>query len=360
MHEGKRLTRSLGTRDEKEARKEYLKVRNEFGGRIQSGDLEPTSVKNFTVGELLSRYVTYMVDNGRKSADCAKLIIGLIQRDATFAPGRKVALLTTNDFEEYRKRHVGKGTAQRTINYRFALIRAAFKVELKRTPSCVAKVPYIPFVTENNARDGFLEYDDYPSLLAELPKSLKALFVVAFHSGCRVGELLGMKWSDVDWKNRIIRLPKTKNGKKRNLPFWGDIEEHLKSQKEFRDAHHPNCEHLFFWMAEDCGLSHGGVRLAPGAPVHDFRASWTSAVERAHTANKNVIAGLLFHDLRRSGIRVMIQDAGIPEAQAMLISGHETRSMLERYNIVSLKNVQDAGAKLDAWSKAKQITKQTA
>lgn len=44
----------------------------------------------------------------------------------------------------------------------------------------------------------------------------------------------------------------------------------------------------------------------------------------------------------------------------MLISGHETRSMLERYNIVSLKNVQDAGAKLDAWSKAKQITKQTA
>jgi len=39
----------------------------------------------------------------------------------------------------------------------------------------------------------------------------------------------------------------------------------------------------------------------------------------------------------------------------MLISGHETRSMLERYNIVSLKNVQDAGAKLDAWSKDRQI-----
>ena len=44
----------------------------------------------------------------------------------------------------------------------------------------------------------------------------------------------------------------------------------------------------------------------------------------------------------------MIQEAGLPESQAMLISGHETRSMLERYNIVSLKNVQDAGSKLDA------------
>jgi hypothetical protein len=52
----------------------------------------------------------------------------------------------------------------------------------------------------------------------------------------------------------------------------------------------------------------------------------------------------------------MVQDAGIPESQAMLISGHETRSMLERYNIVSLKNLQDAGAKLDAWSRQQQNT----
>ena len=38
----------------------------------------------------------------------------------------------------------------------------------------------------------------------------------------------------------------------------------------------------------------------------------------------------------------------------MLSSGHETRSMLERYNIVSLKNIQDAGAKLDAWQKKRK------
>ena len=38
----------------------------------------------------------------------------------------------------------------------------------------------------------------------------------------------------------------------------------------------------------------------------------------------------------------------------MLISGHKTRAMLERYNIVSLKNIQDAGAKLDAWSRTRK------
>jgi integrase len=56
--------------------------------------------------------------------------------------------------------------------------------------------------------------------------------VVAFQSGCRKGEILNMKWSDVDWKQRFIRLPKTKNGQKRNLPFWGSIEATLKAQMQ--------------------------------------------------------------------------------------------------------------------------------
>lgn len=43
-----------------------------------------------------------------------------------------------------------------------------------------------------------------------------------------------------------------------------------------------------------------------------------------------------------------------PGSAVMLISGHETRSMLERYNIVSLKNIHDAGAKLDAWQKKRK------
>ncbi len=286
-----------------------------------------------------------------------RVTIGVIERDRAFLPGRKVVNLQTADFEDHRKREVARGVAQRTVNYRFALIRAALNLEAKRTPSCVGKVPYIPFVAERNARDGFLEYEDHETLLAELPRSLKALFIVAFHSGCRLGELLNMKWSDVDWKNRVIRLPVTKNGRKRNLPFWGSIEEHLKVQKAFRDAHHAQCEHLFFWYAEDCELSHGGVRVAPGSPIQDFRGSWASAIKRAHTANKNVKADLLFHDLRRSAVRVMVQEAGIPESQAMLISGHETQLMLSRYNIVSLKNVQDAGAKLDAWSKGAVTSK---
>jgi integrase len=351
-HEGKRLTASLG-KDEAAVHKKLLEVKRRFAGKIERGEVEPVTVRSFTVAELFSDYVKHLRQNGRKSADIVECVLNKVHRAREFSPRRRVATLTTLDFRAYRDREVSAGASHSTVNSHFASIRAALRLESIQTPSRVGKIPHIPTVRVENTRQGFLEYDDHVSILEALPASLKALFVIAFHSGCRLGEVLNMKWSDVDWKNEVIRLPKTKNGTQRNLPFWGSIEKHLKTQKAYRDEHHPECGSLFFWMAEDTQLAHGGVRIAPGSPIQDFRASWSNAVEQANRLNPNVPADLLFHDLRRSAVRVMIQEAGIPEAQAMLISGHKTRSMLERYNIVSLKNIQDAGAKLKTWQRAK-------
>lgn len=57
--------------------------------------------------------------------------------------------------------------------------------------------------------------------------------------------------------------------------------------------------------------------------------------------------GLLFHDLRRSGVRQLIR-SGVDEHTAMAISGHKTRSIFARYNIVSLDDLRAATRKLDA------------
>jgi hypothetical protein len=75
-----------------------------------------------------------------------------------------------------------------------------------------------------------------------------------------------------------------------------------------------------------------------GAPISDFRKAWVSACTRAGCP------GRIPHDFRRTAVR------NLPERVAMMLTGHKTRSVFERYNIVSDGDLRDAVTKLAAQS----------
>ena len=151
--------------------------------------------------------------------------------------------------------------------------------------------------------------------------------MVGYHVGSRLGELLKLRWSQVDFVQSQIRLNPgtTKNKKGRTLPIYGGMRECLLAQKSISETKQAKCELVFHH---------------DGQPIREIPKAWASARKRAGCE------GLLFHDLRRSAVRNM-RLAGLCEIVAMQISGHRTRAIFDRYDIVGARELQDAAVKLE-------------
>lgn len=335
---------------------EARRVRDEFIADIKGGKVATASIDGVTCGELLTQYIEHLKAHKQPSAYIIERCIEANIRP--FFGARKVAKLQTSDFDRYRQMRT-QVVSNATVDHDFTYLKSALLLEYKKTPSRVLRVPYIPKSGEDNVRHGFLEFEGYEAVLAELPMSLKSAFVVGYHIGNRKSAVFGLKWPQIDFENRVIRFIRMQNRKPVPIaaPIYGDMEYWLCRQKEYRDEHFPECEFVFFWYPQDCEIApvskkgHGGRRGTPGSPIRSFYDSWRSAVKRAGFPT------LLFHDLRRSAVRNMVEKVGISEKRAMEISGHKTRSCFDRYHIVSLADIQESGQKMDKWVKAQRTTR---
>ena len=237
-----------------------------------------------------------------------------------------------NQIRQYIDSRRGDGASNATINRELAILRRGFKLGTREDPPLVSRQPAMPVLPETNVRQGFLEQDQYEKLLQELPANLKGLFVCGYHVGARKNELRRIQWSQVDLEGEAIRLPAsmTKTKRPRTLPIYGDMCRWLERQRETCPA---GCEFVF----------HG----RGNHPVDNHLNGWREACERAG------VAGLLFHDLRRSAVRNM-KRAGIQDKVAMEISGHRTRAVFDRYNIIDEADIQDAGQKLEEYAEKRK------
>ena len=202
--------------------------------------------------------------------------------------------------------------------------------------------PHIPILSEDNVRVGFFEADQFQSVRRHLPAALQPVITFAYITGWRIpSEVLPLEWRNVDFESGQVRLDAgtTKNREGRVFKMTATLRAVLEAQqiacKRLKEAG-MICPWVFFRMVAE---KRGGKKLP--RPILRFNKAWANACKAAGCP------GRIPHDLRRTAIRNMVR-AGIPERVSMTLSGHKTRSVFERYNIVSDGNLREAVAKLAA------------
>jgi integrase len=227
---------------------------------------------------------------------------------------------------EYQSFRRTQGAANGTINRELAVLSCAFTLGYEQTPRRVPEKLHFTRLPEPKGRQGFVEEKQYRDLAAKCEETyMRAMLALAYNFGFRKAELLTLKVSDVDILGGTIRLRTSKNGEPRQVNLTEETRKLLALCISGKNA-----DESAFTRTE---LS--GKRV----PVAEFRGTWETVTKAAKCE------GLLFHDLRRSAVRGMIR-AGIPEVVCMKISGHKTRAVFDRYNIVSERDLADAAKKL--------------
>lgn len=261
---------------------------------------------------------------------------------------KRLAQLRRSDFIEARdqlrklKKHQRKrtdaceagtcecpGLAVATINRRLSAVSAVLTEAMgwdwiKTNPARIKRL------TEDNERERLLTPAEQKRLLAACRASdephLYAFVVCAMSSGARAGELLGLRWKDVDLEHGVARLTKTKNDTGRAVPMRGHALQLLQAMKEEAKVVDLHGDDFVF-------------KNATGFAPFYYRKAWQEVIAAAK------LKDFRFHDLRHLAASHLAM-AGATQRELMEVLGHKSAQMSKRYSHFFDAHIADLGDRL--------------
>jgi integrase len=280
-----------------------------------------------------------------------------------------LASIRTADIEDYiadlqkqpgTRRTRGRPLSVASINRQIEFLRhmmnwAVGRDYLDRTPFRRGAERLIRKQHEDNQRRRRLSETEEAKLLNAASPMLRAMIIAALDTGMRRGEMLALRFADIDFDRQIITLrgSTTKSGKTRFVPI---PTERLRA--------------VVAWLQLDAAGEQKSVEALMfsdevGGGIGSFRKAWVTAVLRAHDVEVKWCADggyrhlapvceeafrkidLHWHDIRHEYASRLVE-RGVPLAQVRDLLGHASITTTERYDNQTLENLQASAAKLEA------------
>ena len=223
--------------------------------------------------------------------------------------------------------HVEKYKAKRRktvtgagVNRELALLKAMFNKAIQwgfvRMENPIRKVSYYP----ERQMERILSDEEAELLVEKSGESLRPVVVTALNTGMRKSEILALRWKDVDFKRRYIRVERSKNNRSRKIPMNSYVRDEL--QKLRRN----DSDYVF-------------TQIKSSERLRCVASAFKTACKNAE------LKGLRFHDLRHTFATNLVM-AGIDLVTVKEILGHSDISMTVRYSHPSDKRKMEAVEKL--------------
>jgi len=191
-----------------------------------------------------------------------------------------------------------------TINRELACLKHMFSLAKKWKMADENPVKEVQFFQEQQIEMRILTRDEIDRLVNCANPRLRPILIIALNTGMRKGEILHLRWSDVDFDNHYLFLKQTKSNRPRKIPMSGFVAYVLRAIKRIG-------EFVF-------------VNPKTGRPLSDLQTGFKAACRNAG------ISDLRFHDLRHTAATYMVT-GGIDLVTVKEILGHATIQMTMRY-----------------------------
>jgi integrase len=229
----------------------------------------------------------------------------------------KIKDITIGRMESYRSIrlsepspvHPGKTVTKCEVNKEVMALKVIFNRAIRHGKLKDNPITNIKKLPEHNIRQRVLTSNEFRALLSASDLHLKPIIQIAYFMAMRKGEIIKLTWPEVDLEKGFIRLSgeRTKTNNSRSIPIHPEVKLILESLPR--------------------GVDTERVFLRRGKPFDRIKHSFKSACRRAKIEN------FTFHDLRHCAINNLRKEKN-DVLQIMAISGHQTMSVFQRYNLV--------------------------
>jgi integrase len=319
-YQGKQYRENTGT-DNKHFAQELLAKRQAEIREQRLFDVKKGAKVAFE--ELAEDFLKFYRDCGRRSLEHAETSVKHLP---AYFEGKQIAEITPEVIEDYIKSRrqelskLGRPTSPSSINRELVPLSKIFTLAIRHRKADKNPLMAVERLLEHNIRDRVLSVEEFQRLLEAAPNYLRPILLLAHDTGMRRGEILHLRWSQVDLQHGFICLEgaDTKTDEGRSVP----LNERL--TKALKDAMHSAIR-----------PASGPVFHRQGKPIKDIWEAFTAAYCKA------AIADFRFHDLRRTAVTNM-RRSHIDHLTIMKISGHKTLEVFRRYNSFDAEDLKQA------------------